>query len=171
MLPPINGNYETNLSTPCRIIPPFINFLNALVDYNLKVLNNLTIKSNARTILQFMTSLHQIVEQNQFDHIINNHNKFQHMVNVKKQSKQEFAQCLHGACMSLTSSTFTKVIKNNYFMSWLGLIPKLVSKYLLTSIPTIQYHLKTERKGLQSTKIIPFPKQELDESDEDYFPP
>ena len=92
------------------------------------------------------------------------------MIIRKKQSKQELVQYLYAACMLPTLSTFIKAIKNNHFISWPGLIPELVAKYLPKSIPIIQDHLKMECQGLQSTKIIPISKEELDELDKDYFP-
>ena len=92
------------------------------------------------------------------------------MIIRKKQLKQELVQYLYAACMSPTPSTFIKAIKNNHFILWLGLTPDLIAKHLLKSIPTIQGHLKTEHQGLQSTKIIPISKKELDELDKDYFP-
>ena len=117
-----------------------MNSLNTLVDCNLRLSKKLTTERNKYTIPQFISSLNPIVEQNQFDHIIDSHNKVQNKINViirKKQSKQELVQYLHAACMSLTLSTFIKAIKNNYFISWLGLTPELVAKHLPKSILTI----------------------------------
>ena len=73
--------------------------------------------------------------------------------------------------MSLVSSTFIQAIKNNYFISWPGLTTELIARNLPKSIATIQGYLKSERQGLQSTKIILISKEEQKEIDNDYFLP
>ena len=84
----------------------------------------------------------------------------------KKQTKSNLAQHLHAACLSPPISAFIKAIKNNNFITWPGLTPKLISKHLPKSTYATLGHLKSEKQGLQSTKHIDQPV-----NTEDYFPP
>ena len=70
----------------------------------------------------------------------------------KKRTHAELVQYLHAACFSPVKSTFEQAIKKNFFKTWPGLTPKLVTKYLHTPIATTQGHLHQERQKLQSTK-------------------
>ena len=71
----------------------------------------------------------------------------------KKQSKVQLAQCFHAIRLSLHPCTLIKAIKNNQFISWLGLTTELFAKYLPKSIATFQGNANSDRQGLQSTKL------------------
>lgn len=73
----------------------------------------------------------------------------------KKQPRADLVKYLHAACFSPTTSTWVKAIKNNNFLSWPGLTPTLVEKYLPTTIATVQGHQHKQRQNLQSTKKPP----------------
>ena len=83
----------------------------------------------------------------------------------KRQTKADLAQCLHATCLSPPMPTFTVAIQNNNFISWPGLTEKLINKHLPKSSCTCLGHLKSEKKGLQSTESTIALSQS-----EDYFP-
>ena len=70
----------------------------------------------------------------------------------KKQTHTELARYLHAACFSLVRSTFAAAIKNNFFKTWPGLTPEIITKHLPPVIATTQGHLHQEHQNLQSTK-------------------
>ena len=70
----------------------------------------------------------------------------------KRQTKADLAQCLHTTCLSPPMPVFAAAIQNNHFISWLGLTEKLINKHLPKSSCAHLGHLKSEKKGLQSTK-------------------
>ena len=84
----------------------------------------------------------------------------------KKQTKVTIARYLHACCLSPPTSTFSKAISNNNFITWPGLTVNLIQKHLPKSMYTYQGHMHTERKGLQSTKE----KLTVQEEDLDSFP-
>ena len=49
----------------------------------------------------------------------------------KRELKSDLASFLHGALFSPVTSTLTKAIDNNHFISWPGLTTKLIKKHLL----------------------------------------
>ena len=59
---------------------------------------------------------------------------------------------MHAACFSPVISTFLHAVKNNHFITWPGLTPRLITKHLTKKIATAKGHLNQERKHLQSTK-------------------
>jgi len=67
-------------------------------------------------------------------------------------------------------STFIKAIKNNHFITWLGLMAELINYHISKSIATAQRYLKLECQGLQLTKPKPFTKLEQAQIEEDYIP-
>ena len=69
----------------------------------------------------------------------------------KKKTHTELAQYFHPACLSPVKSTFEKAINKNYFKTWPGLTPGLLT-YLPTSLATVHGRLQQERYNLQSTK-------------------
>lgn len=83
----------------------------------------------------------------------------------KKQTKVELAQYQHATCMCPTKTTFIKAIENNHFTTWPGLDSKLISEHLPKSPFAYQRHLKSERQGLQSTKL-----SSINDITQDYFP-
>ena len=103
------------------------------------------------SISLFLLALNLIVNNNHFEAILNESNRKNHIANVilqKKQTKVTLAKYFHTTCISLVQSTFIKAIKNNHFISWLGLTTDLIQKNLLKVIAIIQGHQKSERWGL-----------------------
>ena len=70
----------------------------------------------------------------------------------KRELKSDLAAFLHGALFSPVTSTLTKAIDNNHFISWPGLTTKLIKKHLPKSVATAKGHLNEERQHIQSTK-------------------
>ena len=70
----------------------------------------------------------------------------------KDKSKMELAQYLHACAFSPSPSTFITAIRKGHFITWPGLTPSLIQKYLPPSISTAKGHLNQEMKNLQSTK-------------------
>ena len=66
--------------------------------------------------------------------------------------------------------TFTRTIKNDHFIKWPGLTTDLITRNLPKSLATYQGHVKSEKQGLQSTKIL-IKHEEEEEEEQDYFPP
>ena len=59
---------------------------------------------------------------------------------------------MHAACFSPVRSTFAAAIKKNFFKTWPGLTPEIITKHLPSVIATTQGHLHQEHQNLQSTK-------------------
>jgi hypothetical protein len=114
-----------------------LNQFNELIDHN--ILDNFLHKERKKTTAYCHTNL---TPQNPSLAVIIN----------KKRTHAELIQYLHAACFSPVKSTFEKAIKKNFFKTWPGLTPQLVSKYLHLPPATTQGHLHQERQGLQSTK-------------------
>ena len=96
-----------------------------------------------------------------------------HSINIilrtdKKSS--DLAQFHHGSCNSPKSDTFVKGIRNNYFTTWPGLTPELITKHLPPTIATELGHLKQEQQGLRSTKNILPPTINHITEEECFFP-
>ncbi len=77
----------------------------------------------------------------------------------KETSIHDLVNYLHACCFSPTKSTFLKAIKNDFLLSWPGLNPKTVRKYLKTPEATAKGHLDQEQQGLQSTQTITPPQR------------
>ena len=104
-----------------------------------------------------------LIEHNMCDQAIKEQVQVDHRLNVilrKKQTHVQLAQYLHKTCFSPTTTTFTKAIRKNNFLTWPGLTKALVSKYLPKSIATARGHMTSERKGLQSTTRPPVTHQQ-----------
>ena len=71
---------------------------------------------------------------------------------TKKRTHADLVQYFHAACFSPVKSTFEKAIKKNFFNTWPGLTPQLVTKHLHTPTATTQGHLHQEQQNLQSKK-------------------
>ena len=80
----------------------------------------------------------------------------------KNMKKKDLIVFLHACCFSPTHSTFIKAVQNGNFITWLGLTPELIKKYLPVTIVTQKRHMKQERQHLQSTKKVDcnFPTQD-----------
>ena len=86
----------------------------------------------------------------------------------KKETRKNLAKYLHAACFSPVKSTWEKAIDNKNFITWPGLTTSLVRQQLPLSTATVQGHLHSQRKNLQSTKHDVKPDDIHDF--EDYFP-
>ena len=135
---------KSNITHPSpRCKPKKINFIqelnqfHELIDHN--ILDNFLHKANKKKAHYCQTNL---TPQNPSLAVIIN----------KKRTHAELIQYLHAACFSPVKSTFEQAIKKNFFKTWPGLTPQLVSKHLHTPTATTQGHLHQERQGLQSTK-------------------
>ena len=65
---------------------------------------------------------------------------------------RDLIRYLHAACFSPPIKTFFEAVRRNQLITWPGLTPKLITKYLTPTIATAKGHLNQERQGLQSTK-------------------
>ena len=76
------------------------------------------------------------------------------MTNAIKEccTKNELAKFYHQTCFSPTTATWTKAIKRNYFTTWPGLTPKLVTKYLHKSEATAMGHMRQSLQNFRSIK-------------------
>ena len=70
------------------------------------------------------------------------------------QPKKDLIKFLHAACGAPVPSTWIKTVKNNNFIIWPGITPKLITKHLAPSIATAKGHMKREFQGIQSTKVL-----------------
>ena len=124
--------------------------------------HDISVKKNEKTILHG--------QRNQTDGLWDikfTKNPLQANVIIRKNMlKKDLITFLHGACFSPCPTTFTKAIKNGNFITWPGLTPELVTKFLPTSVATVRGHLKQERQHLQSTRI-----KATQDNDDSHFPP
>lgn len=67
-------------------------------------------------------------------------------------TKKDLVAFFHRAMDSVVPSTWIRVIENDQFSSWSGLIADLVKKHMPPSIATAEGHQKQEYQNLQSTK-------------------
>lgn len=51
----------------------------------------------------------------------------------KQQKSSDLAEFLHGYCCAPVSSTFTRAIQNNQFVTWSDLTARLIKNHLLSS--------------------------------------
>ena len=87
----------------------------------------------------------------------------------KDKTKHDLVHYLHATAFSPTTPTFLEAIKNNFFTTWPGLTPELVSKHLTPTVQTAKGHLNQEKAGLRSTKPM---KQSLTSIEKaDLYPP
>ena len=63
-------------------------------------------------------------------------------------TKSDLASFHHATAGYPTKSSFITAINKGYFSSWPGLDAKLITKYLLPSIPTIKGQIKQEQQNL-----------------------
>ena len=86
----------------------------------------------------------------------------------KKETRKNLARYLHAACFSPVKSTWEKAIDNKKIVTWPGLTSSLIRHHLSLSPATVQGHLHSQRKNLQSTK--PPTKLESNKDVTDHFP-
>ena len=60
----------------------------------------------------------------------------------KQTNKKDLIQFYHAACFSPTIATFLKAVKNGNFISWPGLTPNLINKFLKPTVAAHFGHLK-----------------------------
>ena len=86
----------------------------------------------------------------------------------------QLIQYLHACAGFPVAETWIKAISQGYYISWPGLTPSRVKKYLPKSMETVMGHMKLVRQGTRSTKTQqeplpepePTPDQELESSTE-----
>ena len=64
----------------------------------------------------------------------------------------DLATYLHATCFSPVKHTFLNTIKKFLFLTWPGLTPSLIQKYLVLPQSIILGHIKQEKHSLHSTK-------------------
>ena len=82
----------------------------------------------------------------------------------KHTKKSDLARFFHGACFSLSVTTFLQAVVNGNFQSWPGFTPELINEILKPSMATHFGHLNQERQILQTTK-------NTSSMEDDFFPP
>ena len=69
--------------------------------------------------------------------------------------KSELESYFYAAAGWLTKSTCIQEIKIANFITWPGLITKIIYRHLSLSIPTLNGNLKQEQQNIRSTKPLP----------------
>ena len=164
-LPKPLGAYKT-ITPATHKIPTFLQHINIISKQPTKLACN----STSVKIPTFIQNMNQLAEDNKFDQILQEHNKLNVIIR-KRQTKQQLATYLHATCLSPTPRTFMQAIKQNNFITWLGLTPELISKHLQKSIATIRGHQESERQELQLTSSTIIPPDTEEDIQQDYFPP
>ena len=68
-------------------------------------------------------------------------------------SKKGIIEFLHTALFSPVKSTWLRAIRQNHFITWLGINSHNVAKYLQPTTATAKGHLDQKRKNINSTNI------------------
>ena len=96
------------------------------------------------------------------------------MLFCRKTKQEDLAIFHHTSICAPVAQTLVRTIKKNFFITFPGLTPDLISKNLPVSEETEMGHMNQERQGLQSTSKIDKSKDTPEDKPStlnDHFPP